>query len=303
MKINPLILSVIFSALYALLTVVQQSAVRSVIIPEHLNFLSNFTAALIIGTYFITFNRRALAIHSRKGLVIGILAGIIGSGLADYLVLIGLGSSPAINWGILSRLSILSTVLFSYFLLKEKILKKEIVVFVLALAGSIIVVWPANNGVFFSFGDLIFLLAVISYGLLNVTSETALKYILPAQFLLTRLIAGAFVTALPLVIKPLDIKLLADAPVIILPILINTFSLIAGISLVNLIIKSAGASYFALASNLVPIFTVILSVIILKENPTPLQLLGGLVIVGSLVYFVRRRTRAHSPRLAASSPT
>lgn len=272
--------AVVFSALYGLQIVLLQSIIRVFISPLHLNFLMNLLGTLIVGLYLLATKPEALKIRSRKGLWFGVLAGILGSGVADLLVLLGLQMSSSINWGILSRLLVPATFLFSVIFLKERFSWLKILCVFLSIVGALLVIFNCQVFLSLNTGDLLFLGAVIAFGLLNIISQKALKYLSIIQLTLMRIGFGALFLALP-VFFFFPIKEVVSWPLVLL----NTFFLIAGINLVNLIIKKAGASFFALSSNLVPVFTVIFAVFLLKEKPTLYQVLGGLLIITSIFLF------------------
>jgi drug/metabolite transporter (DMT)-like permease len=270
----------VFSALYGLQTVLLQSIVRVFISPLHLNFLINVLATLVVGFYLLMTKPSGLKIRSPKGLGYGILAGILGSGVADLLVLLGLQSSSSINWGILSRLMILTTFLLSVLFLKERFSWLKIFSVFLSIIGAFLVVFRFQISLVFNPGDLLFLGAVIAFGFLNIISQKALEYLTVSQLTFMRVSIGAIVLAIPVFLF-FPIKEVSRWSLVVL----NTFFLIAGINLVNLVIKKAGASFFSLSSNLVPVFTVIFAVFLLGDQPTLFQILGGILIISSIFLF------------------
>jgi len=55
--------------------------------------------------------------------------------------------------------------------------------------------------------------------------------------------------------------------------------------LVSYVIHKAGAMYFAIGTNMSPLIVSLLSIVVLRNWPTWMQVLGGMVIVGSIMLF------------------
>lgn len=280
----------LFSFLYASLIVAQQTAVRTNLPPLHLNYFSYLLAAALLITYFFFFKREALKIKSAKGLTFAVFAGIFGSVFADLLALIGMQYSSSVNWGILSRLSTILTFLLAVLLLKERSTRAKVFSVILSSTGAFLVIYKPAGVSAFNKGDLIFLIAAASFAACNVASQKAMEYLSAGQLTLLRSVTAAIVLgAITLIFLP--VKEITSP----LFILYNSLNLIAGIGLVSFIIKKAGASFFSVGSNLVPIFTVLIAALVLKESPTLLQLLGGTLVIGSILLYQKKYTTSLQP--------
>jgi len=276
-----LIFVTIFSLAYGLTIVVQQSVLRSDFHPLHLNFYIYTLVSLILTAYMVIFKRQELNLKTlpRKGAALSALAGIVGI-TADILVFYGLTHSSSINWGIIFRLSVLSTFFFSALLLKEKFSPIKILAAAVSIIGAIIIVFKPDWSLSFNWGDLFFWGAMVSFGLLNVIGQKAMEELSAMQHTYIRMLVGAIIlTAVPLFIFPIR----EVGPIGI--ILFNGLATLVGVVMVSLTIKSAGATFFSIGSNLVVLFVMIFSVFLLGEWPTILQVIGGLIVVSSIFLF------------------
>lgn len=278
--------SVVFSLVYGLIVVLQQNFIRTAISPLHLNFLTYSTAALIFSLCLLLFKRSAFRITSRRGAVLAILTGIISGLICDLPVFIGLQYSSSISWAVLSRLIIFSTAFFSFFLLKERFSPKQILSLFLSFGGAVLVVASSSSVFQLGLGDGLFLLAIVGFGLLNITTQIALKYITILQQTFLRLVFASLAAVLPLYFSPL--KEISAAPFVV----INGLSFIFGVVVAGIIIKKAGASFFAVASNMIPIFVALFAILLLREWPTVNQIFGGTLIIFSIFLFSQTKPRS-----------
>ncbi len=277
---SPLLAGTFFSALYGLVVVLQQWLVRGEISPIHLNFLTYSIAS--VGLIFIlgVFDRKAFKIKPGKGLFLGILSALVVSVVADLFVLFGLKYSSSINWGFLSRLSIVVTFALAVTFLKEKSSKLKLLAIAISIFGAILIV--ANPGTSFkvNFGDLMFVGAVLAFAVGNIIVQMALKHITSSQLILIRIVTTSIVLAIiTFVFNPIT-KITSWWFIIL-----NSIILIASLFLINYVIKKEGAAFFTMVASLIPLFIVIFSAIFLREYPTLNQILGGGLVIWSIALF------------------
>lgn len=271
---------ILFSFFYGLQTILQQTVVRNTLPPLHLNFLAYGLSFIIFLIYLVLFNRKALKIKSKKGLTFGILTGLSASVVADTFVLLGLQTSSSINWGILSRLAAFVTFVLALVFLKEKSNMVKILALIISVVGAFLVIYTPGTKIIFNRGDLLFVGAFIAFGLANIFSQKALEFLSLSQLTFLRLFSAAVVFGI-IVFVFFPVKQVSTWGFIFY----NAASLIVGTSLISLIIKKSSGSFFAVASNLVPVFIIILSIFFLKEYPLPIQLAGGTLIIGGVILF------------------
>lgn len=278
-----LMASLVFSLLYALTIVLQQFFLKSSIDPLNLNFFTYLFSALILTVYTFLFKKETFKFKSRKGLTLGIVSGIIGSVVADLAVVYGLRASSSINWGIISRLSVMVTFFLAIFMVNEKVNLRRIIAVIISLIGVLLVVYKPGSKVILNTGDLLFLVALFCFSYSNILCQQALEYITVWQLTYLRFASTAIILGILFFAFSHFEKVTVWGFIIF-----NGLSFIVGITLVNIIIKKAGAAFFAITSNMVPIFIVILSIFILKEAPAFFQIIGGTAIISSVFIFQKK---------------
>jgi len=143
-----------------------------------------------------------------------------------------------------------------------------------------LVIYNFKSSVRFNWGDLLFLGATVSFSISNVINQAAYKYASITQIIYLRFIITALIMFFLIIIfNPIN-KVNAWGFVFF-----NTANFIVGISLVIFIIKKAGAYFFTIARNLVPICITVFAIFLLKDFPTLLQMVGGLLIIISIFIF------------------
>lgn len=275
-----IILAFIFSFFYSLMILLQQKYLRTSISPLQLNFFTYLGSSAILTLCVLFFKRSILGSLPKSGLKYAILVGLNSSVVGDSLIFLGLLSSSAINWGILSLLIALVTFILSVKFLAEKPTKIKIIALILSLLGAFIVIYKPGQKLIFNSGDIFFLLAVIVYAIGNLLNKKALDRLSVFQVLYFRLLTASFVLGIILVLSN---QINLNLPWFF--IFISSIWMIMGTSLVNAITQKSGPSFFAISVNLVPIFTIVLAVFLFSELVTTYQLLGGVLVIGSILIF------------------
>ena len=219
---------------------------------------------------------------SRKNIGLLIFIGIASSLGINYLQALSLANTPAINFSFLYRTIIIFTIIFAAIFFKEKItLKKGLLVFII-LIGSFLL---ATNGtsIHFTKGDI--------YTLMMAASGAFVANIL-VKHTISQMhtdVSGAITT----IVASISLIILAVfTHVFRIPqnfwlILVGSAFYFVHIMFRNRSYKHASASFVTLVFALAPFYVSILSVIFLGESLTPIECIGGLLIVGS-VFFVDR---------------
>jgi len=272
-----------FAAFYALQIVFQQIYVRAAVEPLHLNFLSYALSSIILTFYFLFFNKKALIIKPNKNILFLFCFALVGWMLADFFAVTGLKFSSSINYSILSRLMIFVVFILSVFFLNEKIKLNKIFSSILAVAGSILVVYKFNSQIVINTGDLFFLGTVLVQSISSVARQKVTKHVSSLQltylmFTYAAIILGIITFIFFPIKQPVSYKF----------IIFNSLSGLIGFSLVNFAIQKGGAVFFTLTANLLPVFTIIFSFFILKQLPLPTQIIGGILIIFSIFLFQKK---------------
>jgi drug/metabolite transporter (DMT)-like permease len=286
-----LIATIAFALIYAFQIVLQQVFVRGAIEPLHLNFLSYTVSTIILTCYFLLFRKKDFIVKPEKKITPFFFVALIGWMLADFFAVYGLKFSSSINYSILSRLMIFVVFILSVFFLKEKVTLNKILSTILAVVGSILVIYKFQAKLAINWGDVFFLITVFVQSISSVTRQKVTKHISSIQLTyLMFLYASIIFGAITVIFMP--IKSISSYGFI----LVNSVTGLIGFSLVNYAIQKGGAVFFTLAANMLPIFTILLSFIILKQAPLISQVGGGILIVASIFLFQRKKSILINPR-------
>lgn len=158
-------------------THVVAKAVVGTVDPATLTFLRSLFSTTGLMTLFLIRNKR-LGIERQDWPRIAWL-GFLGLPVNQFLYLYGLGFSTAANGALLYAATPVFVLVFSHFILKEKITAKKTIGILLAFAGIAVVIF--ERGIDFSsdytYGNLIILCAVLAWTLFSVQGKPmVLKY-------------------------------------------------------------------------------------------------------------------------------
>lgn len=195
----------------------------------------------------------------------------IGVGLAEIFAL---ANSPAINFSFLIRTVTAFTIVFAYIFLGEKITKEKIFLVVLFLLGSFFLT-TNGKGIHLTKGDLFTLLEalLIAFGTnvlakkstnrMSADTASGMRYFI------------SFVPFIILAVANTHIVIPAQLG-IVLAITILDFILAV---LIFQGFKHNSATYMTMIMSFTPVFVSLMAAPILHETLTPIQILGGAVIV------------------------
>lgn len=228
------------------------------------------------------------------------LLGLIGMFGYHVLFFTALKFTTAINSSLIGSTNPIITGLFASLFLREKIGIKRLGAFLLALMGVVLAVIGEDvlNVSLFkgNIGDVIMFFAVLCWSVYSILSKSVLERISPIK-----VTAYAFLVCTILLIP----FVLLERPMSYLPnITINgwaavlymaIFPSVIGYLIQQMAIKEIGPSSAAVFINLVPIFSIILSVLILGEKVGTIKLLGAVLVVAGVflnTVFSRRQLRS-----------
>jgi drug/metabolite transporter (DMT)-like permease len=225
-------------------------------------------------------------------------ANAIHFGVGGFLSLLGISLTAVINAGFLVKMTVATTTLLAWFLLKERMSIIKAVMMGMMLAGAYLL---STNGVLMipRIGDLLLLGACLawSYGNVIVRRELGRYDISPDIVSLLRPLAGLPILFLPVILCSLHPFLLARMEPILgyqvfdfsaysfYALAVGFFTAMSWIYL-NRTLKIATASYMTMMSMLTPVIVTLLAVGFLKEGMGPVQILGAALIItsGIVVY-------------------
>ncbi|MGB2963910.1 MAG: DMT family transporter [Anaerolineales bacterium] len=222
----------------------------------------------------------------------------IQSGLGTGLSIIGISLTSAINAGFLVKLATVSTILFAWLILKERLTIIKILMVLTMLSGAYLLTTKGQI-LLPRIGDLYILGACVCWSLGNVLIR---KYLntqpIPVEVVtFQKPLAGLpFVLALvslaiwvPDIFGSLDQVLsCCKPPPVVLPHTIgNGVLLVLTWTYLNNTLKITSASYMTMMSMITPVFVSLLAMVFLGETMVWIQIVGaGMIILsGMITYF------------------
>lgn len=226
------------------------------------------------------------------------LANGIQAGLGTSFALIGIALTEAINAGFLVKLTTVTTIIFAWFVLKEKITLFKVVTILLMLLGAFLLT-TAGQIISPRPGDILLLAACICWSLGSVLVRRFLKDrpIRPDTVTMQKPLASFPVLFVLIGLSyhytlssPESLPLLSCCSIssmdLFFAFLNGSCLAIAWIFLYRTL-KVSTASYLTLMSMLTPVLVSLLAIVFLGESLVWMQLLGALLIIcsGILVYY------------------
>lgn len=201
----------------------------------------------------------------------------IGVGLAEIFAL---KYSPAVNFSFLIRTVTIFTIVFAYLFLRERITKQKLFLVVLLLAGSYFLT-TRGEGIQLTRGDLFTLLEamLIAFGT-NVLGKKATNR-MSADTVSTGRFVIAFVPLIILAVANTTIVIPLQMPLVLLITFLDFLLAI----LIFQAFKHNSATYMTMIMSFTPVFVSMMAIPLLGESLTPIQLVGGglIILAGILV--------------------
>ncbi|WP_171903807.1 DMT family transporter [Cellulosilyticum sp. I15G10I2] len=248
-----------------------------------LTFIRFLTALVIVFPLMIKYEPDRWKI-SFKEFPIFILTGFLGIFTYHVLFFIALTKTTAINSSLIGATNPMATTIIAALFLNERIGLKRAGAILLAFMGVLLTASRGNIEAFttmrFNSGDVLMLCAVIAFAVYSVVSKKIMIKYSPI-IILTYSFLTAVIMLIPFVImeRPISylhgISIKAWGSVFYMGI----FASAIGYLLQQYAIKAYGASKTMLFVNLVPVFSIIISVIILKETVNLITLISAVIII------------------------
>ncbi|MGE5628858.1 MAG: DMT family transporter [Solirubrobacterales bacterium] len=251
-----------------------------------LTFYRFFIAAVIL--YFVLLKKdKNIYRLTKKDIPVFLITGIIGMFGYHVLFFTSLRYTTAINSSLLSASSPIITTILCIIFLKDKVNPKRLAGIAISFSGVMLTISNANLQVFthlsFNHGDLIMLAAVIVWSSYQVYSKTIIKNYSPILLIFYSFVfCDIFLIPFVIYENPLTfinkIPLSAHLSVIYMGIFPSVVSYVVQ----QYSILKIGPSRTSIFINLIPIFSITLSVLILGETFTPVKLLTALLIIAGV---------------------
>lgn len=271
-----------FCLLYGLQIVLQSLYLRTSIHPIQLMFLTNTASFLILTVFHGLTNRRIFAVSMTSKTWLLFLGATFLWIIADMSSMIGLSVSSSVNLSLLSRLQVFITYIGAVMFLREAFTTRKIIAILLAFLGSLLTVFHGQSLVFAA-GDILFLVFTVAISVSGLLRQKTAQHVSVHQ--MTYLMYG-----ISAVVTGIITYFIAPIHSVSIWYFIGANALLAllGFTCVNYSIGKGGASQFSLISSLLPFVTAVFSLLILREVPTIYQLIGGVIIVSSIILFLSK---------------
>ena len=224
---------------------------------------------------------------SRKNHLKAAIFGIMQITLYNFLFFKGLQFTSSSNATlIIASGPAMTTVMAALFLEEEKIDREKVLGIVLAFIGVALIVLNGSSKAEGSItGDLIISAAALVFAIYTIFARYVLKELTPLQLTSWGTVYGVLALFILSLFegKPDTI----DSSLIIAMIYLSLFAGVFGFLFYNIGTKHIGASKAAIFINLVPVFGVVTSIIVLGEILLPIHILTFLLIAMG-VYLVNR---------------
>lgn len=248
-----------------------------------LTFLRFFIATTIL--YFVVKSKdKSNYKLTKKDIPIFLFTGLVGMFGYHVFFFTALKYTTAINSSLIGATNPIITTILCIIFLKDKITFRRAVGIILSFLGVFLTITNANlstiHNLSLNKGDLLMLVAVCMWAAYSVFSKTVLHKFSPLILTFySFLFCSVFLIPFVIYEKPwLFIKLIPSYSFLAV-MYMSIFASVIGYLVQQMSIKQIGPSKTSIFINLVPIFSIILSVTILKESISTVKILTTLLII------------------------
>ncbi len=251
--------------------------------PFTLTFL-RFVIATFLLFLFIKFKEKKLYKPTKEDIPIFLFTGIIGMFGYHILFFYSLKYTTAINSSIIGSTNPIITTLLGIIILGDKLSLRKILGIFISIFG---IIFTITNGkiaslgsVVFNIGDIYMILAVIMWASYSVFSKKVCHRYKPIDLTFySFLFCTVFLIPFVLFENPWSKLSVAPTSTYFAILYMSIFASIIGYLIQQISIKEIGASSTNIFINLVPVFSMILSTLILHEVLTTIKIVSALIII------------------------
>lgn len=277
-----LVTALVWAGMYAVVVMGNQHVIKNNFHPITLGWVAYVTATAVAIIFYFVGKNESLKKMPKKGVSWAVWAGILGAGVADLVLFYGYKYSNPINWSVLVSTIPIPTYFLTVLFLGEKWVRDKQASILLVVFGAVLVVVNFSSGVSVSKGDWLFIGSVLAYAFVNILAQKGLQILDVKRFTLVRLASAAVTMSMIMVLM----RPVLNRDYLWYAVLYG-LSVFVFITLANKIIKKAGATFFTMSVNMVPVLVLILSGLFLGEWATVTQMLGGVLVVGGVLWFLK----------------
>lgn len=215
-----------------------------------------------------------------------LISGFFGIFAFSTLLYWGLNYLTASQVGMITAFTPISILLFAFLILKERLSVHGLIGTIISVSGVIILFVGKLNGdgSFSWLGGIIIIFACLSWGIYTALGKKYSKTFDGLTFLTGASFYGTILSLLSCIgtVRLENIHMTLEIWLVIF--YVSTFASVVAFLAWQYGVQQVGASYSAPYMNLMPVFTIILGVILLKETVSILSIIGGgIAIVGALL--------------------
>jgi drug/metabolite transporter (DMT)-like permease len=214
-----------------------------------------------------------------------LLLGLTGVFAYNYLSFKGLKTIQASHAALIFAINPILVMLASSWMHGDRITGRRLIGALLSLLGVVIVITRGKPGQLFAgfeTGDLYILCATFSWMLYTLIGRTALTTISPLQASFWASVSGLVMLTLMAAGEPWPSRI--PMPAILSILYLGLIGTVVGFVWFYDGVKKLGATRATLFNNLIPVFTLILSVLILKESVSGYTYLGALLVTAGVLF-------------------
>lgn len=213
--------------------------------------------------------------------------GMTGVVLFNWFMFMALERTSAGNVGLLSALNPVSIALVAFFLLREKMSRRQMIGMTVSLAGVLVVISRGHLESLlqlrFNTGDLFMLGAVACWGFYSFFGKKSMQYVSPYMSTLWAGVFGALVLV-PFIL-PSPAITAPDTAFWIATAYVSVGATVIAMLFWNIGVQKVGGTKSGIFLNFNPIFTAVLSFMFLGERMTAVQLAGTVLVIGGVYLF------------------
>ena len=243
-----------------------------------------FFATLTAFAY--TLVRRTHMKFTRKNVSKLLVVGLVGTVFAPIMYFFGLSQTFAVNATLIAHLQPFFISLFSFFFLKERLQKRDLLAGLLIVCAAILITGRTVDNIaaftFGNLGDLTVFFATVSWAIVAIPGKQLTEEIGSALIVCLRFVIAS------LVFIPLLLYLNQLAITSIYQVLLGV---LIGLGYIFYYegLRRSKASHIALTELSAPLFTAILAWHFLGEIITPMQSIGALILFCGLFVLTQER--------------
>jgi len=287
----------LFSLFWAISIIVSKSAFNAGAHPVTYLIQSTIISLFLLTIYVLPQKYHELRSIPSKIFWGLMLANGIHLGLGAIFNSYGTATTSAVNVGFLGKFATVTTIIFAWLILKEKLTKSKLISVAIMIVG-VFLITTGGKMIIPQAGDILILLACLSWSLGNVLIRKFIKNnpVSGEVVSLLRPIAGLPILFLflslssfyPPEIQPVFAVNLTDLTYLPYLIVGSFASSLLSIFL-NRTLKVASASYMTMMSMMTPVMVSIIAITLLGESMALIQALGAILIIlsGVAIHYLK----------------